>query len=423
MIWATLLLVPTIIIQSKIEYAIVLSIIICFFEENHWIPLRSFFSQHQKAILLYFIVTTSILIFSEEVPLQLQMVTFRHDLLILLLIIETFLLCRDYTFVKSLLKLVCICLFLNAIYCLFFEIIEGFNPAGSPLYLLLGVDNSEYFVDMIDQERGIFDYRLQSIFGHPLSLGQYFLVLVPILYYLENKVLSIICIICVSILILLTGTRGAFIPLLIMLVFGAGSFINKNYKIPIATGVIVFSLFFVNYLENNNTGNKSVSVIISSFKFWDDSLQRRNNIHGSDMELRIVQFLGALKEIEENPLFGKGLKYREYYQNNHGGRHPVLLGYESVALLYLVERGWVGLLFFFITLYYMYLVFKQNATDTSIIKLVFIACIISYVMTGVRPLTLAFLGLTCSVICGLNNVNIINNNNNFGNETRTKYYL
>ena len=191
MIWASLLLVPTIIISLKIEYAIFLSLIICMFNQRNRIPLKTFFFVHQKAIIVFLMFSISTLVLSEVVPIRLQTMTLRHDFLVLILIIETFLLCKDYSFSQILLKIVCICVALNILYSVIFEIILGFNPAGLPLYVFMGLESNEYLVDMIDQERGIFDFRLQSIFGHPLSLGQYFLVLVPVLFLVKKKLLSL----------------------------------------------------------------------------------------------------------------------------------------------------------------------------------------------------------------------------------------
>ena len=119
------------------------------------------------------------------------------------------------------------------------------------------------------------------------------------------------------------------------------------------------------------------------------------------MEMRFNQFDAAQKEISANPILGRGYGYREHWQNKHNGPHPDLLGYESVLILYLVERGWLGLMFFFIITFYIYKLFCKETTNRTIVNLIFLGYILSIVMTGVRPFTFLFVCLSSSVVCGL----------------------
>ena len=116
------------------------------------------------------------------------------------------------------------------------------------------------------------------------------------------------------------------------------------------------------------------------------------------MSMRFEQFVAANNEIRNNPLFGEGRGYREYYQEKHNQLHPKLLGYESFVLLKLVEQGWVGLFMFIILILYMYYVFKKSHCNTWILQLLFIAFFLSTLMTGIRQFSFLVLGLSAIII-------------------------
>ena len=119
------------------------------------------------------------------------------------------------------------------------------------------------------------------------------------------------------------------------------------------------------------------------------------------MQSDIFQIDAAFEEISANPIFGRGYGYRDYWIYMHNDLHPELLGFESVLLLYLVERGWIGLIFFFFMAYFIYKLSKKETISTITILLVFVGYLTSIIMTGVRPLTLLFVCLAYSVTCGI----------------------
>jgi len=93
----------------------------------------------------------------------------------------------------------------------------------------------------------------------------------------------------------------------------------------------------------------------STLFFWDDSVQTNSDIKGSSADGRYEQFLGAIKMVEKNPVFGLGQGYIKYYIETFG-IHPVLLGFESIVFTAIVENGFFGLFWwglFFLLLYRM----------------------------------------------------------------------
>ena len=144
-----------------------------------------------------------------------------------------------------------------------------------------------------------------------------------------------------------------------------------------------------------------VEPFVAGLAFWDDEKQEDNDVSGSSMEMRFNQIDAAFEEISANPIFGRGYGYRDYWIFMHNDLHPDLLGFESVLLLYLVERGWIGLIFFFFMAYFIYRLCKNETISTITVLLVFVGYLTSITMTGVRPLTLLFVCLAYSITCGI----------------------
>ncbi len=71
------------------------------------------------------------------------------------------------------------------------------------------------------------------------------------------------------------------------------------------------------------------------------------------MELRINQFLGCFDIISNNPLFGKGFDWHQYYMQLHV-IHPKLLAFTSLIYVVLCNFGFVGVILWFVYVFKMY---------------------------------------------------------------------
>lgn len=360
---------------------------------------QEFLTDNKRPIAIYLCVSLLIVLFSQTVPLTIQLRRLFDEIIILSFALQTFLVARENeNFTTRLLLIVSGVVIFNVLYCIFFEVILGINPAGVPLYMVMGNFDDDFIVDMIDDERGAISFRAQTVYGHPLSLGQYLLVLLP-LFFVKGKWKFKYCyafVLCL--LILLSGTRGAIVPMALVLLFSMGRWLSFP-KIFISIAFVILSISFMPGGQWNKI-TKEIEPYIAGFMFWDDSKQKENDIEGSSMEMRLDQFDAAITEVEDNPIFGRGYGYREYWQVKHKGLHPDLLGYESLLIYYLVERGWLGLLFFFFFVFFVFKIFRNNTMETWSVKMVFMGYLLSIIMTGVRPLSLLFVCLSCSIICG-----------------------
>lgn len=409
LIWITVLLLPPIVLLTGIKLHLSFITILmlgAFVSEilfskgfKHY---KSFWVRHQRAILLYFIISISIAVFSQTVPVTYQLRRLFAEIAMLIFALQTFLLVKkEQNASKVLMWIVIGVVIFNVLYCGFFELYLGVNPAGEPLYLVLGIDDQEFLVDMIDQERGGLSLRAQTVYGHPLSLGQYMLVLLPIFMAGERTFGKFLVLLSMIMLTVLSGSRGAIAPIVLVTLLGLRfSFYRLIPKFLLLISALLLIMLIVPE-RNLNKLEKGMEPYVVGLMFWDDQKQRENDMGGSSMEMRFNQFDAALKEISANPVFGRGYGYREYWQNMHKGIHPDLMGYESVLVYYLVERGLIGLVFFFIMAFYMLKLFIQETTAKRFVKLIYLGWILSIVMTGVRPLTLLFVCFSSSLLCGL----------------------
>lgn len=409
LVWLTFLFVPTIILEQTIKMQLSMETILLFgsvvsemrFEERrtYW---KDFFLENQKAIIAYLFVSITIVLLSQTVPLNVQFKRVFEEICMLLFALQTFILVKnEYSSAFTLRRFICWAVVFNIVYCVFFEVMVGINPAGMPLYILLGEDDNQFITDMIDSERGGMSFRAQTVYRHPLSLGQYMLVMLPLFLMKGKLILKFIIAFLICCLIVLSGSRGAMAPMIIVLFLSFKSNIGANLrKFALFLVGVAVAISFVPDKQWKQF-NRDIEPFVASLQFWDDQKQYENKIDGSSMEMRFNQFDAALKEIEENPVFGRGYGYRDYYIYLHNDLHPDLLGFESVLLLYLVERGWIGLLFFFFIAYYIYKLFRNELTDKSTIRYVFIGYLLSIIMTGVRPLTLLFVCLSCIIAYGV----------------------
>ena len=412
LIWLTLLFIPTIILEQWIKLGMPLMTVLMFCSiimELRLVERRSlwrdFFVDNQKAILAYLFIAFVIIFLSQTVPVIEQFRCLCCEIAMLLFALQTFILVKnDIQAASALRKIVCWAIAYNMAFCIIFEMFLGVNPAGMPLYIILGEDDNEFITDMIDAERGNMSFRAQTVYRHALSLGQYLLVILPLFLTKGKIMMKFIIVIMICFLILVSGSRGAMVPMILVLLWGfwglqkgSGSLLRKSVLF-----IIIF-MIAASFVPNKVWKKVSMEVepIVASIQFWDDDKQKDNDISGSSMEMRFDQFDAALTEIEDNPIFGRGYGYRDYYIYVHNALHPDLLGFESVLLLYLVERGWLGLVFFFMMTYFIYKLFVNDLSEKTIIRLVFIGYLLSIIMTGVRPLTLLFVCLTCSIVYGL----------------------
>lgn len=261
------------------------------------------------------------------------------------------------------------------------------------LSILEYMTNKPLIGNMIEETRGGLTGRTQSTMAHPLTWGGCACLFIFFFYKIEDKLKYILPLLLI-INVLLTGGRSAFIALVISLLFIV--IYQKRIKTLLYTtiviSIIVVTIYAIPFLEPYK------GFIESSIFFWDDNISKESNIQGSSVSMRELQLLGVIGMIKDNPLFGLGHGYVDYYFSTYGA-HPVLLGFESLLFNKLVEGGFINLFLWFYLFGVLFFSVnkikkKYNLTENlSIIKGYVIFYLIYSLFTGFMMTFLYFIVL------------------------------
>lgn len=260
-------------------------------------------------------------------------------------------------------------------------------------FSLIYAGSENQFSFFMEEIRGGLEGRTSGTFGHPLAWGQFWNILVPLVYLYRNRIgkywFPVILIIGVTNM-LLCGSRTALVSLFVFLLFVVITLsIKKKIKIGLAC-VIVYSIMFVQ-LGNNRQYKGIFEYVQSAVFFWDDFYSQKAAIGGSNTDMRQRQLEEAIRLMNTNPIAGIGLDY-QYYSIDH---HPnsILLGFESILFKKLVEQGLTGMLIFYY-LIYLYYQFYRKRLRTKEENLIFLGYILSFMvsshMTAIQGLNWLF---------------------------------
>lgn len=235
----------------------------------------------------------------------------------------------------------------------FFNYVIKFNPYREYISLItnLEVDMSN---DFMEEQRGFLDGRVSSVFGHPLSLGQWTVLIFaysiyefkeqlhPIFYYIFMLSLFIIA--------LLTGSRSSLLPILVTIFI----FVINHKPSKVVKSFLCISLLFS--LSYSFFPKNFQSYFEATVFFWDDKASSNANINGSSKEGRIEQLELAWGAIDDGPILGKGFNYNVKKRDDLPNG---LVGLESIFLSHLVDGGLLGLSMFIMFYFKLYMILRS----------------------------------------------------------------
>lgn len=206
-----------------------------------------------------------------------------------------------------------------------------------------GLQNSNIRMDLFDGARN----RVQSLFLNPFDYGYICMLLMLFHLYgfkekMEGKTHFAIALGCCLFGIVACGSRTVILSGLI----GFVVFCLLGFKATKGLRVlmIISVLFFMAYMTVPSVGEK-VDETLSMF-------DKNSNMEGSTVEGRNTQFTAVFYHIKDNLLLGRGYLY--FVQDLGWGKgkgylvDKDLYGLEGVMMNYLLERGIVGLIFYYI---------------------------------------------------------------------------
>jgi len=264
------------------------------------------------------------------------------------------------------------------VYCFF----TGTNPYITSLSILFNAkDNNEVFSEM---ERGGFIGKIQSTTSHPffwsviLSMAifasySFWIIKKSYTYYIFLALLIFnlfVCNVRTGIVATAVGTA---------LLFNQFSVRSKLISLSVIIFIFLFSI------DTSIFG--SLQPIIDSIIYFNDP---HKDVGGSSLEMRMVQLGGAITIWQQGGiLFGNGFGWCGYYYAFYGD-HPILLGFESIIYVILIDNGVLGILLYVFLFYSFYKinwnlytgsVYKKK-TEFWIINSFITSYIIFIVMTG-----------------------------------------
>ena len=226
-------------------------------------------------------------------------------------------------------------------------------------------------------------FRVYAMFANPFCYGYMCILLSFYMTLFRSKnilskyryYLSLFCcafgvISCGSRSVLLTGVLSYVFYILL-----TKSMSRKLY--------IFFVITMLGILSYNFIPSVSEKIDHTLTIFTDSS---GSNVQGSSIDMRETQYLTTLLYIKDDFLFGKGLDFFnidlgwqdiENYRNNAASG---LAGLEGVVMKLLLERGFVGLLFyliFYISLVIKFIKYRNYDNETSFIGL---SILIAYIL-------------------------------------------
>ncbi|QUM74919.1 O-antigen ligase family protein [Moritella sp. 24] len=236
-----------------------------------------------------------------------------------------------------------------------------------------------------------------------ISLAIFSITLVGSKYFFNKKMytlslLSIVGAIFTSYIILRTGTRGAFVGLIILpllFVVLATEFKKIKKSHMIITFILLFSSIFIIFKQLQNTDSAmSKSYMVKRMLGEKDILNYTPGTGETSLTIRFEIWRSSVYQFMDSPIFGLGYKERKVFHNNlikEGiiedwvwSRNGEISGHNEIFNI-IGTKGLVGLSFI-LALYLLPLRFfyrrLKNTNEQQFIAMAGIMLIVSFMITG-----------------------------------------
>jgi len=296
-----------------------------------------------KPFLFFVVASFFITVFGSEIDIGAQikalLVEILSDFSIAYIIWHIYKTKKD---VNVLILHILICIAVMSIYGVYCFAING-NPYIAVLNIAYKptTDVLEIYSDF---ERGALLGRLQSTTTHPMTWAGFTCLLCLFIFFILNtmknnrvvKTLLVALLVLVAFNMLVTGTRSAIGAL------GIGSIVLFYYSKVSTKFLIVIGIVFVLLLGlDTSIFGKYQALADSTIFVWNK--QKTGSVEGSTLDMRLRQLNGAIDLIGDGTfLFGKGYSWTQEYLKLYGD-HPILLAFESIFFVVLIETGVVGI--------------------------------------------------------------------------------
>ena len=234
--------------------------------------------------------------------------------------------------------------------------------------------------------RGALDSVTTGNLAGPLPWGQESMLIMLFFLYLKfknniSKKLLVFVILLAGVNVFLSGKRSCLLPMLMAIgyyLWQKGFMSLKNIFLSVL--ICISSFLVISSIPQLDSLKKNIET---TFFFWDDTLAEKNNVSGSNMDMRQRQFEYANMMVSDHLFTGLGYGYPGYYSSLHG-IHPIMLGFESIYFVVLVSSGILGMFIWFFFFRRLYLLTYQENIDLKFILAYHGAFLLSCVLTAIQ---------------------------------------
>jgi hypothetical protein len=289
--------------------------------------------------------------------------------------------CKDKSDVNYFFRIIIACLLIMCLYGIFCSI-SGHNPYLATLSNLF--DKQDNNIVFSQGERSSIIGKIQSTTSHPMLWSVILCMTLfssYILFGVKKNVVFYTFIALVLINLLICNVRTGIVASILGMAF-LFTHLSLRYKV---LGIFLVILILAVGIDTSIFGK--YQPFVESIVYFNDA---NKNIGGSSLDMRITQLGGAILLWKDGGIiFGNGFGWCENYYNLYGD-HPILLGFESIIYIILIENGILGIIiygFLFYNFFRMnYLVNKEsenkNRLEFWLINSFIIAYIVFIIVTG-----------------------------------------
>ena len=324
--------------------------------------------------IFYFAFFLVIMLFQEAVPFSYAINRWRLDAMNVLVV--PFLLWNEIYRCPETLRLyrktMLVAISIASVYGLFLTTMPGLNPYVDILSAFNGAEFNESYAAA--EGTGRLFGRISSVYVHPMTFG---LVLGLGLIYIygiresQRKYVIYILAAVMALDIVFCGVRTVIVAICI----AAAYFFMIGRKYKLMLGVLLIVVLATLILP-------SIPGLDSYLGSLTDLQGKSDAVQGSSLDMRITQFNGCLKEINNCPFFGKGYNWNGYYQVMYGD-HPVILAFESLIFMVVCNSGFIGVCFWVFFIIYIHKTTKKICSSNLVLLDSILVFYVSYsIITG-----------------------------------------
>lgn len=316
-----------------------------------------------------------IILFQDQVPTTYMLSHYRGDIVYFFTLpyVTWNLLQNDKSFRKKIQNTLIVIILISCIYGILLTLVPGTNPY---LLVTLPLSGNEFNDLYASSDSGRIFGRISSVFAHPMNFGIFLSLVSVYAYNIRKNIPKILFIILITIILLnalLHGVRSTIITIFATTCYFL--YKHKNFKL-ILTTCIIFSIIALIISQNQALSDYVLSIT--------DINSKKTAVTGSSLDMRIEQLNGAIKEINNSQLVGKGYAYNLYYYETQGN-HPVLLAFESLIFVVLCNYGYIGVVIYILTVFLYFRNLSKYINDINgkiILQCLYICFLIYTLFTG-----------------------------------------